>query len=298
MGSIGSAVGDWGIGRAIGELAEIILKPRSKIGSLANCREYDLPTLRKTSYRKVNLSTGSGVCPARVFLILLSIPEPDRSEPVSPRARSLFFAVSPASAGFRPRLSSGNLSSERSANTREISRFPPPRKTKKPGTSLFYPHPEINKNNTEKLKMAILSTRKSAKCPPRLQSGASIPNNCTARANRRQSVQLSIDFDEIDDRPIAPPPPLSIKSIPPEERIHPDLGLRLVHAETGLRLPGQFSFSEIEEIFFRSIDWDWSIDKERRPACYEKLLALLERVAGKDDSGDRPVRAIEGVRNV
>jgi hypothetical protein len=119
--------------------------------------------------------------------------------------------------------------------------------------------------------MAILSTRKFAKWPPRLQSGASIPNDCNARRNRRQSVQLSIDFDEIN--------------------------IRLVHAKSGLRLPGQFSFSEISEIFFRSLEWDWTIDDNHRPACAQQLLALLEETIGKE-SGDQTVRAIGEVEEV
>jgi hypothetical protein len=97
---------------------------------------------------------------------------------------------------------------------------------------------------------------------------------------------LSLPPDEAS----APSYPLQIEAIPIEERIRTDLLCRIVHTGSGLRVRGQFTPAEASEILDRTRGWDWTIDKDRRPACSKKLLALLESIAGKEGTERRGAR--------
>lgn len=72
--------------------------------------------------------------------------------------------------------------------------------------------------------------------------------------------------------------PLVIQIIPPDERILPELSSRLIHRESGLQLPGHFTQTEANLIQKVSQYWDWSIDKNNRPACAARLLQYLEQL--------------------
>ncbi len=72
--------------------------------------------------------------------------------------------------------------------------------------------------------------------------------------------------------------PLTLESIATQKRISPELGYRLVHIETGRRVPGAFTESEALSIPQVTLHWDWQVDKNNRPACAGKLLHFLEQV--------------------
>lgn len=51
----------------------------------------------------------------------------------------------------------------------------------------------------------------------------------------------------------------------------------LTHEESGLRVPGTWSFEEAQIILHLSSGWDWTIDPPSRiPACQGQILALCE----------------------
>ena len=74
------------------------------------------------------------------------------------------------------------------------------------------------------------------------------------------------------------PYPLSIQLIPADERILPELECHLIHQETGLRVPGQFTEAEAKLIQTVTQDWDWHTDKNNLPACAARLLQYLEQL--------------------
>lgn len=54
----------------------------------------------------------------------------------------------------------------------------------------------------------------------------------------------------------------------------------LIHQESGLRIPGQFSYYEAQEVLVVSEKWDWELldFNPRTPRCSYRLLCLLNRV--------------------
>jgi hypothetical protein len=72
--------------------------------------------------------------------------------------------------------------------------------------------------------------------------------------------------------------PLFIQPLQESERIVPELAYRLVHRESGLQVPGQFTKQEAESIRTVTQNWDWSVDKHRKPACATRLLHFLEQL--------------------
>ncbi|MGH2413573.1 MAG: hypothetical protein ACRDEA_07765, partial [Microcystaceae cyanobacterium] len=74
------------------------------------------------------------------------------------------------------------------------------------------------------------------------------------------------------------PYPLFIQPIPPSDRLLPELECRLVHQETGLQVPGQFTQAEARLIQAVTQKWDWRVDKHNKPACAGRLLWYLEQL--------------------
>lgn len=72
--------------------------------------------------------------------------------------------------------------------------------------------------------------------------------------------------------------PLVIQIIPPDVRIILELSCRLIHQESGLQLPGHFTQTEANLIQKVSQHWDWSLDKNNKPACAARLLRYLEQL--------------------
>ena len=72
-------------------------------------------------------------------------------------------------------------------------------------------------------------------------------NNCSTATLQQSSQQLSL-FEIPSEREDPPPYPLQIVSIPHRERIKPQWNCRLVHYGSGLRLGGQFTYDEAQEI--------------------------------------------------
>ncbi|HEY9772143.1 MAG TPA: hypothetical protein V6C71_27165 [Coleofasciculaceae cyanobacterium] len=75
-----------------------------------------------------------------------------------------------------------------------------------------------------------------------------------------------------------PPFPIQIASISHQQRLKADWGCKLVHYESGLKLPGQFTYDEAKEILEITRYWDFTLDSKRIPKCRDRLLVLLEKV--------------------
>ena len=81
------------------------------------------------------------------------------------------------------------------------------------------------------------------------------------------------------------PYPLQITSIPHEQGLKPDWCCKLIHYESNLNLPGQFTIEEAQNIIEKTQYWDFSLDKDRKPRCAaEKLRSLINSVV---EGGDR-----------
>ncbi len=113
-------------------------------------------------------------------------------------------------------------------------------------------------------------------------------NSSVERLERtqQQPQQLSL-FPPKDD---PPPYPLQIISIPDQKRLKPDWCCKLVRYESGLKIGGQFTIEEAQEILETTLYWDFTLDKDRVPRCRDKLLLLLEKVCARPDS-DKEVAA-------
>lgn len=111
------------------------------------------------------------------------------------------------------------------------------------------------------------------------------------------------DFDKVSIVPLPPlqqdrrsqPPPsqlnllallekslesaLRIEAVPTDIAVGSSERFCLVHQSSQLRLPGQFTSCEAEEILEVTVEWDWEVDlRTREPACRYQLLNLLSRV--------------------
>lgn len=95
---------------------------------------------------------------------------------------------------------------------------------------------------------------------------------------QKRSLHFAVS-DISDDS--SPPYPLQIISIPRDERINPDFICGLIHYESGLKIPGQFTYEEAQEILKTTRHWDFSLDRDKIPKCKERLLGLLEGVCSK-----------------
>ncbi len=82
------------------------------------------------------------------------------------------------------------------------------------------------------------------------------------------------------------PYPLSIQPIPADGRILPELECRLIHQETGLRVPGQFTEAEAKLIQTVTQNWDWQTDKNNLPACAARLLQYLEQLCERTSENE------------
>lgn len=89
-------------------------------------------------------------------------------------------------------------------------------------------------------------------------------------------------FLDGDDPPAYP---LQIKAIPYEKRVKPSDCCKLVHYESGLNIPGQFTYDEAKEILETTRYWDWELDPHRIPRCVERLRSLLENICSRASSG-------------
>ena len=79
------------------------------------------------------------------------------------------------------------------------------------------------------------------------------------------------------------PFPLQIGYIPDRSRTAPDRFCKLIHYESSLNIPGQYTHPEAEEILRITRDWDWELNGLGIPRCRDKLLLLLSSF-----SCDRP----------
>jgi hypothetical protein len=89
---------------------------------------------------------------------------------------------------------------------------------------------------------------------------------------RVNSDLLELLFAETSDYP------LQIQPIPESERISLELGCSLIHRESGLHIPGQFTSEDATLIQAVTQDWDWRIEKNNKPACAAQLLQFLQAI--------------------
>jgi hypothetical protein len=74
-------------------------------------------------------------------------------------------------------------------------------------------------------------------------------------------------------------PALRIEAVPSDIAVGISEKFWLIHQNSQLRVPGQFTRCEAEEILKVIVGWDWTVDlKTREPACRYQLLTLLNRV--------------------
>lgn len=74
-------------------------------------------------------------------------------------------------------------------------------------------------------------------------------------------------------------PAIRIELIPIHLTVGTDERFWIIHQESGLQVPGQFSRCEAEYILAATKEWNWAVDlKTREPACRLKPLRLLERI--------------------
>ena len=74
-------------------------------------------------------------------------------------------------------------------------------------------------------------------------------------------------------------PALRIEAVPSDIAVGISEKFWLIHQNSQLRVPGQFSGHEAEYILQVTSGWDWTVDlKTREPACRSQLLNLLNHV--------------------
>ena len=78
--------------------------------------------------------------------------------------------------------------------------------------------------------------------------------------------------------------PLQIASITNKKRLKPDWYCKLIHYESNLNVPGQFTIQEAQEILETTRSWDFTPEKDRIPRCAEDLRSLINSVV---EGGDR-----------
>ena len=107
------------------------------------------------------------------------------------------------------------------------------------------------------------------------------PHKSNSLIPTSQQLLLFVELptEEVDQ----PPYPLQIKAIFYENRINPNNYCKLVHYESGLNIPGQFTYGEAKEILETTRYWDFSLDKDSIPKCAARLRSLLENICLRSD---------------
>ena len=103
-------------------------------------------------------------------------------------------------------------------------------------------------------------------------------NFCKSTGLIPSEQQLSLFVDPPTEEVDLPPYPLQIGYIPGNQRITPLKFCKLVHYESGLNIPGQFTYDEAKEIPETTRYWDWELDRDRIPRCVDRLRSLLENI--------------------
>jgi hypothetical protein len=80
--------------------------------------------------------------------------------------------------------------------------------------------------------------------------------------------------------------PLKIESLPSALQWWDDEQFWLVHAESGLRVPGTWTKAEAELMQDLSKNWNWSVDSDRRVTCGVQLMALAESICKRSAGGE------------
>lgn len=79
------------------------------------------------------------------------------------------------------------------------------------------------------------------------------------------------------------PYPLQIGYIPDRSRTAPDRFCKLIHYESSLNIPGQYTHALAERILRITRDWDWELNGLGIPRCRDRLLLLLSSFSCERD---------------
>jgi hypothetical protein len=106
------------------------------------------------------------------------------------------------------------------------------------------------------------------------------------RSPQQKPQQLNL-LTLIPQQEDSPAYPLQITSIPHEDRLKSDWCCKLIHYESDLKLGGQFTYDEAQEILETTKYWDFTLIKDRIPRCRSRLLLLLGRVCSDRSSSNK-----------
>lgn len=84
-----------------------------------------------------------------------------------------------------------------------------------------------------------------------------------------------------EDKPFA----LQIRYIPDFDRSYANKFCRLIHYESQLEIPGQYTHPQAEEILRITRHWDWGLNSLGIPRCWDRLL-LLDKFSNKGGEAD------------
>lgn len=113
-----------------------------------------------------------------------------------------------------------------------------------------------------------------------------VPEVPAQKQEQRSPHQLNFLFER--EPSISPAAiTLRIEPVPAHLTVNADERFNIVHYESDLSVPGQFSQEEAEEILQTTANWNWTVDpKTRVPACNRYLLSLLEQVCKPKKSAE------------
>ena len=99
--------------------------------------------------------------------------------------------------------------------------------------------------------------------------------------NYSTKLNSSVQFNSLQLEAEPPSYQLQIAYIPHDKRIEPDKLCKLIHYQSKLTIPGQFTYEEAVEILKTSSYWDWELDRDRIPRCADSLRSLLEEIGDR-----------------
>ena len=107
---------------------------------------------------------------------------------------------------------------------------------------------------------------------------STVLNRSVSRLQRSDARSLYQQLSLLPLKDDLPPYPLQIISIPYNKRIKPDFICGLVHYESGFKTSRQFTYEEAQKILEATRYWDFTLDKNKKLRCQNRLLFLLEKV--------------------
>ena len=134
---------------------------------------------------------------------------------------------------------------------------------------------EVKAQNIDGSRSSILARPFTTKQDPTARSLES-PRKKQARSPQPEVCQLSLLT--LLDNP-QKEPALRIEAVPAELIVNSNRCFWIIHQKSELRVPGQFSRQEAEQILEETKGWNWAVDPiTREPAYKWRLLSLLEHI--------------------